>query len=269
MADFLEYGPVICVDGPHKGRIGYYDDTDSNCNLCSNNCCSHSCSINNCDNCPQSETKNNECPELAIIYFGEMFFCTKYHMVPIEYCSNTIPMRDLVNRIEELKESICREKNNSKKNDLLFELDYAKTHFYEKHILSNISSDKGKQLLISHSSKDKAFANCLYADLVEQGHNPWLDDRDIKPGQFILKEIQKTLKHADYTLVLLSPNSIMSDWVAAEWEAAYWDEVTNQKVKVIPLLIESCDISPLLKTKKYIDFRDNYQYNFDYLLNSL
>jgi len=269
MANSLEYGPIICIEGTHKGRVGFFDDIDSGCNLCSNDCCFHNCNVNDCDNCPRNEAGAGECPELAIIYFGEMLFCAKYHMIPIEYCSNTIPMRALVKRIEELKESICSEKNNSKKNALLLELDYAKTQFYEKHILSNISSDKGKRLLISHSSKDKAFANCLYADLVEQGHNPWLDDRDIKPGQSIPKEIQKALKHADYILVLLSPSSIISDWVAAEWEAAYWDEITNQKIKVIPLLIENCDVPPLLKTKKYIDFRENYQHNLDYLLKSL
>jgi len=178
-------------------------------------------------------------------------------------------MRDLVKRIEELKDSIWHEKKSTQKNALLVELDYAKTQFYEKHILSSISSDKGRRLLIYHSSKDKAFANCLYADLVEQGHSPWLDDRDIKPGQSIPKEIQKALKYADYILVLLSQNSIISDWVAAEWEAASWDEVTNQNVKIIPLLIENRDIPSLLKTKKYIDFREDYQSSLDYLLKFL
>jgi len=57
--------------------------------------------------------------------------------------------------------------------------------------------------------------------------------------------------------------------VPAEWETAYLDEITNQKVKIIPLLIESCDIPPFLKIKKYIDFRENYGHNLSYLLNPI
>jgi len=269
MAGSLEYGPIICVEGPHKGRVGYFDDIGNDCSLCSNNYCLHNYNTNDCDNCLQNETKASECIELAIIYFGEMILCTKNHMIPIEYCSNTIHMRDLAKRVEELQKSMYGEKNNSEKNDLLLELGYAKTLFYAKYVLSNISSDKGKKLLISHSSKDKTFANCLYADLIEQGHNPWLDNRDIKPGQFILKEIQKALKHADYTLMLLSPNTIMSDWVVAEWESAYWDEITTPKVKVTPLLIKSCEIPPFQKTRKYLDIRNKHQDSLDYLLKSI
>jgi len=69
MADFLEYGPIICVEGSHKGRVGYFDDTDIDCGSCSNDCCFRNCNINDCDNCPQNEMKDNECPELAIVYF--------------------------------------------------------------------------------------------------------------------------------------------------------------------------------------------------------
>ncbi|MCL2593887.1 MAG: toll/interleukin-1 receptor domain-containing protein [Defluviitaleaceae bacterium] len=267
----LEYGAIICVDGPHKGKIGYFYDNAHDCNLCSEDCCSDNCNFEDkdCHDCPEYKTGHGNCPKFAIVYFGDMLLCTNYYMVPIEHCSNVIPMIDLINRIEELRRSIRRAKNNSKKNDLLIELEYVRTQFYEKHILSSISSNKGKILLISHSSKDKEFANCLYADLVEQGHTPWLDDRDIKPGQSIPKEIQKILSRADYILVLLSPNSVTSSWVAAEWESAYWDEIESQKVKLIPLLIEHCDISQLLKTKKYIDFREHYQQSFNYLLKSL
>ena len=37
----LKYGPIICTEGQHKGRIGYFDDTDSDCSQCLEECCYH------------------------------------------------------------------------------------------------------------------------------------------------------------------------------------------------------------------------------------
>lgn len=271
MAEALEYGPVICINRPHKGRIGYFDDTDIDCTLCKEECCYHDCDMDiECDNCNRNEKEHVKCPEFAIVYWGNMLFCSKYSILSAEYCSNTIPMKELYNRIEILRNKICRiPKETKKKAELLEELEYAQTLFYEKHILTSFSSKDGKRLFISHSSKDKGFANCLYADLIEQGYNPWLDEWDIKAGQSIPSEIQKGLAAADYTLVLLSPHSVKSNWVTVEWETVFWDEINSRKTKVIPILLENCDIPQFLKTKKYVDFRENYQQGLSYLLRSL
>jgi len=271
MDNLLEYGPIICVAGRHKGRIGYFDNEDWDCNLCKKECCSRDCDFetDDCENCAKFETKHGECPIFAAVYFGEMLFCSTYHTIPIEHCTNDIPMKDLVARIEILQNTIPRTKQNKKKSELLQELQYAQELFYEKHASALFANKEGKRLFISHSSKDKGLANCLYVDLIEHGHNPWLDDRDIKAGQSIPSEIQKGLGEADFILVLLSPNSVTSNWVNVEWESAYWDEVNNNKVKVIPILLKDCDIPKFLKPKKYVDFRNDYQQGLRLLLRDI
>lgn len=263
----LEYGPILCIGGPNKGRIGFFDDTDINCDLCESTCLCHDCEdVENCDKCL---SENRDCQEYAIIYWGDMISCTTYELVPIEWCTSTISMKALISRIDFLQQKTARMKESIQKAKLLQELIFAKTLFYEKHIATRFTKRKGLKLFISYSSLDKHYANYLFADLSEAGHDPWIDDWNIRAGQSIPEEIQKGLESGDYIIVLLSPNSIKSKWVQSEWQSMYWDEMNNQEIKVIPVLLEDCEIPHFLKIKKYIDFRWDYNYGFDELLHSL
>lgn len=152
--------------------------------------------------------------------------------------------------------------------NLLSELCYVQQLFYERHILT-MDIKKGINVFISHSSKDKKFVNILYAELAFNGYFPWLDEREIKGGESIPRKIQEGLTNSDYVLVILSKNSVKSNWVNEEWETKYWEEVKENRVKVIPILIEECDIPPLLKKKKYIDFRGDYNTALSFLYKSL
>ncbi|WP_404821965.1 toll/interleukin-1 receptor domain-containing protein [Oerskovia merdavium] len=58
--------------------------------------------------------------------------------------------------------------------------------------------------------------------------------------------------------MLMSKASMESGWVEAEWMARYWDEVSDRKVRIIPVLLEDCGIPTLLRGKKYADFRSDY-----------
>ncbi|MEO2204742.1 TIR domain-containing protein [Paenibacillus pabuli] len=53
-------------------------------------------------------------------------------------------------------------------------------------------------------------------------------------------------------------NTFAVRWVQEEWYSKYWDEINSGMVKVVPILIEECEIPELLKTKKYADFREEY-----------
>jgi hypothetical protein len=113
-------------------------------------------------------------------------------------------------------------------------------------------------VFISHSSKDKGFARKLAADLTELGHEVWLDEYSIRVGDCIVSGIEKGLRDADYVIVVLSPNSVLSGWVEREWKTKFWDEVESKRTLVLPVLLEDCDLPQLLKTKRYADFRKNY-----------
>jgi len=67
---------------------------------------------------------------------------------------------------------------------------------------------------------------------------------------------KKGLKSSDYFLIILSPNSVSSDWVKAETHWAF----ENRKGKIIPIVLKSCDSSELyllLPLIQFVNLSDN------------
>jgi hypothetical protein len=64
---------------------------------------------------------------------------------------------------------------------------------------------------------------------------------------------------ADFVVVVLSASSVKSSWVQHELEVAINNEITNRKVKVLPVLKDDCEIPGFLKAKRYADFRSPHR----------
>ena len=110
-------------------------------------------------------------------------------------------------------------------------------------------------IFLSHSSVDKEFVRELHKYLEDHGIKSWIDEAEIKIGDSLLKKISEGIKKAEYVAIILSPNSINSPWVETELEIAMNQEINERKIKVLPILIEHCEIPEFLKHKKYGDFR--------------
>jgi len=90
-----------------------------------------------------------------------------------------------------------------------------------------------------------------------------------KAGDSIPTQIGIGIDDCDFVLLLLSEKSTSSNWVEREWQAKYWREVQENKVMVIPVLVEDCKIPTLLQTKKYADFRSDYTEGFGNSISSI
>jgi predicted nucleotide-binding protein len=73
-----------------------------------------------------------------------------------------------------------------------------------------------RTVFISYSSKDRDFAERLAADLRASGVGVWFDQWEIKVGDSITKKINDGIHDNDYLAVVLSPDSVASDWVRKE-----------------------------------------------------
>lgn len=96
-----------------------------------------------------------------------------------------------------------------------------------------------------------------------------MDEWHIKAGESIPTRVAAGITECDYLLVVMSQNAVASHWEEREWQAKYWDEVTADKVLVVPVLLEDCKIPKLLQTKKYADFRSSYNDGLETLLAAL
>jgi formylglycine-generating enzyme required for sulfatase activity len=122
------------------------------------------------------------------------------------------------------------------------------------------------QIFISYSRKDLTFIEHLAADLGKYGLDTWYDLSDLEGGSRWNMEIQKAIKDSQYVLVVLSPDSIASEWVD--------DEVTfarTLKKKIIPLYYRPCkELGLVYVNLNYIDIQgEKYQANFEKILRAL
>lgn len=246
MADAeIPWGPVVVVDGPHLGRIGYYDDDTV---------------------CPPDELREYNAikdTDVGIVYFGAPLMTSGYHYVPLEFLRE-ITTDDLLTRREELNLQcgmLASHLNTTSEERIygLIELHYIDTLLLNRMMSARYTNDrKGAKVFISHSSKDKGFAKWLATDLSAAGHQPWLDEWSIEVGESIPQKISEGISEADFVIVILSEASAASRWVEREWHAKYWDEVSSGRIAVLPVLFQDCSVPELLKTKKYADFRSSY-----------
>jgi formylglycine-generating enzyme required for sulfatase activity len=126
-------------------------------------------------------------------------------------------------------------------------------------------------IFLSHSHADKPFVRKLASDLTHSGVKVWLDEAEILIGDSLIEKISTGIETTAFVGAVLSTNSAGSSWVKKELEIALNEEIDGKRRRVLPILIEDCEIPSFLKGKLYADFRnpDSYQYEFNKLLKSL
>lgn len=118
-------------------------------------------------------------------------------------------------------------------------------------------------VFISYSRRDASFARRLHADLQANGIEVWADI-DINPGTDWRTSLQNALMQASAIIVILSPDSMQSQWVYSEFTSAQ-----EHGKRIFPVLIRQTDIPIDISHYQYIDFRNNYQLAFRRLLGAI
>ena len=95
-------------------------------------------------------------------------------------------------------------------------------------------------IFLSHNHCDKPFARRLARDLERLDIRVWLDEAEIKIGDSLIEKIRDGIDRMEYLGVILTKNSINSEWVKKELDIAMNQEIGGKRVKVLPLLLENC-----------------------------
>lgn len=123
------------------------------------------------------------------------------------------------------------------------------------------------KVFVSYSSKDKAIVDRIVSDLRNHDIIVWYDKFTIKAGDNIVEKINEGLRDSKYFLVILSPNALSSFWVTEEVSFAILQQIAFKGIFVIPVLIQECEIPPLLRHRRYVDFRKSYDEGIQQLLD--
>ena len=154
------------------------------------------------------------------------------------------------------------------------------------NIIQNMAllTEKGlshQSCFISHSGKDLEFAEKLYTDLQNNGVRCWFASEDMKIGKKTWDSIYHYIRMRDKILLILSEDSISSDWVEEEVNAALSEEHQRKKPIFLPIRVDDAVLDSdqawaeyINKTRNICDFsnwkdHDAYHQALDNLLNEL
>ncbi len=134
---------------------------------------------------------------------------------------------------------------------------------------------------ISYSSKDQAFAERLHNDLQNKGVRVWFAPEDLKIGDKFRTRIEEAIRFYDKLLIVLSENSIQSQWVEKELETAFERERQQNRAVLFPIRLDDAVMktdqawaADVRRTRHIGDFsrwedHDSYHTAFERLLRDL
>jgi uncharacterized protein YjbI with pentapeptide repeats len=134
---------------------------------------------------------------------------------------------------------------------------------------------------LSYSSRDDEFARRLYESLQGRNVRTWFAPEELKIGDRFRSRIDESIRFHDKLVIILSANSVNSDWVETEVESALEREKKEGKDVLFPIAIDEEGFTSNqpwaadIRRKRHIgDFRkwkshDDYTAAFDRLVRDL
>jgi hypothetical protein len=97
---------------------------------------------------------------------------------------------------------------------------------------------------LSYSALDEDFADKLYTDLQEAGIDCWFAPHDLSIGDDIRQVIAEEIRDRETVILVLSRNSIDSEWVEAEVREALAQERERGSKVLFPIRIDDAVFDP-------------------------
>lgn len=231
--DELDYGPVFITAGRFKGRVMYYDDDESKGKI--------------------------------ICYAGHPIQMVRCYNVPRRSVREP-SITDLLDRAENISRTINRmavrkdwPSNTADLHELWSERQLIEGELRERRTLGEIEHTSGETtVFLCHTSTDKGWVRRVNDDLRRLGVKTWIDENNIKVGESIIGKISDTLQDTQIMIVFLSKDSIKSLWTKREWQSFLSRQLAGNKIKILPALLEDCEIPSILSDLKYANFSESY-----------
>ena len=128
------------------------------------------------------------------------------------------------------------------------------------------------KVFLSHASDDKErFVLNFATKLRGEGIDVWLDKWEMLAGDSLVEKIfEEGIKESKTFVIVLSKNSVNKTWVKEELNAGIVKRIDG-KCKVIPVVIDDCEVPEALKSTLWIKINDlnNYETEFNQIVNAI
>jgi hypothetical protein len=240
----LDYGPVFVFQGRLKGRVLYYDD--------------------------------NTTSKTAICYVGHLLDFVGTFDVPMRFLRKPT-IDELLKRREEISNKL-----STYAMDKEWDIPASDIHalWAEKMLITDALFERrmfgefGKlgavnEVFLCHSSTDKGYVRMVHDDLRNLGVSCWLDENKIKVGDSIVSKINEGLGSSKTMIAFLSKQAVRSMWAKKEWQSFLSRKLSGNELKILPAVLEDCDIPSILADIRFADFRESYHDGFKEIFKAL
>jgi len=124
-------------------------------------------------------------------------------------------------------------------------------------------------VFVSYSTKDEKFVNRVTEKLIQNKIVLWKDNWEMIPGDELETKIAEAIERAAFLLLVLSKNSIKSNWCIKELELAFQKEERLTDQFIIPIIIDDRTIPEGLENRIFADFRESFEKGINSLLQPL
>jgi hypothetical protein len=112
------------------------------------------------------------------------------------------------------------------------------------------------QIFLCYARPDQRKVEKLYDRLSDSGFSPWMDKKDILPGEIWEATIQKAIRGSDFFLMCLSANSVnRRGQIQKEVKQALdiWKEKLDSDIYLIPVRLEDCVVPESLRRFQWVN----------------
>jgi hypothetical protein len=114
-------------------------------------------------------------------------------------------------------------------------------------------------VFLSYNSTDKDCVRKLAAAIAVTGVHVWFDEWKIRPGDSIPGAIDQGIAGFNLFVLVWSDAASRSRWVKTEMTAAITRWVSNDALRVVPVVLDKTPLPALLASLRYIDGTDRDQ----------
>jgi serine/threonine protein kinase len=112
------------------------------------------------------------------------------------------------------------------------------------------------QIFLSYAREDQEKVENLYQRLSYAGFKPWMDKKDILPGEKWKSSIEKAIQCSDFFLACLSANSVSKrGYPQKEIRDALdiWQEKLDSDIYLVPVRLEDCEVPETLRDFQWVN----------------
>jgi hypothetical protein len=113
-----------------------------------------------------------------------------------------------------------------------------------------------KDFFVSYTKNDYLWAAGLDGWLKDAGYSTVIQSIDFSPGSNFVLEMHQALQSCQRTLLVLSPDFLLSPFTASEWAASFAQDPTGARRKVVGAMVRSCAPQGLLAAITHIRLYD-------------